>query len=121
MPSTNVQITGIVELNLLLGNISQEFATQFQEITDKYAQIMVSEMNSIVPVDTGFLKSTIGSTSSPSTMEVYVDAEYAGFVNFGTSRQRAQPYFSGPVEKNIQPMIDELNQAAANHIASNVS
>jgi len=121
MANANVQITGLVELNVLLQGIPTEFPTIFQQVTGNRAQQMVSEMTSIVPVRTGYLKSTIGSSSTTLAMEVYVDAPYAGFVNFGTRFQRAQPYFSGPVERHIQPMIDELNQGIASYIASNVT
>ena len=121
MSSSSHSITGLIELNFLVQNLSPELNNQFHTVTSKYAQIMISEMNSIVPVRTGYLKSTIGSSSDTTSMQLYVSAEYAGYVNYGTSRQKAQPFFTGPLERHIPPMIEELNQTVASYIASNVS
>ena len=56
----------------------------------------------LCPVDTGYLKSTIGYTYNPATMTlvVHADASYAAFVEFGTSRQSAQPY--------LRPALEEM-------------
>jgi HK97 gp10 family phage protein len=123
MPVTlkgNVQIEGIDELVTLFQNLVPEMEKSFNEITTQYANSILQEMRSIVPVKTGYLKSTIGGGTSTNKMELYVTASYAGYINYGTSRIRARPFFTGPVEKQAPNMIKELNQALANYIAANV-
>lgn len=59
---------------------------------------IASEARDLAPVDTGFLKSGIGvskeATVSDLTAEVRSIAPYSGHVNYGTSRQPAQPFWT---------------------------
>jgi HK97 gp10 family phage protein len=123
MPVTlkgNVRIEGIDELNTLFQNLVPEMEKSFHEITGQYATKIHSEMTSIVPVKTGYLRSTIGTSSSTNSLQFYVTAHYAGFINYGTRRMKARPFFTGPVERQAPNMIKELNQALAGYIAANV-
>jgi hypothetical protein len=56
-------------------------------------------------VDTGFM---LGSVSFVITGKmkgiVYVGAEYAGWVEFGTSRRAATPFFVPAVEDDFRPL-----------------
>lgn len=123
MPVTlkgNVQIEGIDELNTLFKNLVPEMEKAFTNITSQYSNDILQEMRSIVPVKTGYLKSTIGGGVSSTTMQLYVTAPYAGFINYGTRRMKARPFFTGPVERQAPNMIKALNQAFADYIARNV-
>jgi HK97 gp10 family phage protein len=57
-------------------------------------QAMVAEATRLVPVDTGFLKSTIGYSYNVATKTVtlYADAKYSLFVEFGTRHQAAHSF-----------------------------
>jgi hypothetical protein len=48
----------------------------------------------LVPVDTGFLKSSLGYTfrQDTATLTLYADAHYSSSVEYGTSRHAARPY-----------------------------
>lgn len=54
--------------------------------------------NDLVPVDTGYLQSTIYSEFDSQSAEFYADAEYAQYVEYGTYKMDAQPYFRPAVE-----------------------
>lgn len=99
MPSQSVSISGLDEFNAFIRLLAPALKDVFFKVGEEYANIMYSTMRSVVPVRTGYLKSTIGKSSSTTEIMVYVDAEYAGYVNFGTSRQRAQPYFTNTVQQ----------------------
>lgn len=62
------------------------------------AQFWVSEAGDLAPVDTGFLKAHIGQTVSavPNNLsaEIRSLAPYSGPVNYGTSRQAPQPFWT---------------------------
>src|SRR5215203_3797852 len=119
---TNATFTveGLEGLNVLFKNFGSETTKQFHEISGKFATSILSQMNQRVPVRTGYLKSTIASSVSPNLTELYVTADYAGYVNYGTRFMTARPFFTGPVEEQTPEMITELNDAVANYIAQNV-
>lgn len=67
----------------------------FVDITTQLAQ-------SVCPVDTGFLKSSIGGRGEDRTGTVQATAEYAQYVEYGTWKMEAQPYFTSAVEQGAE-------------------
>ena len=61
-------------------------------------QMWTDEAKDLAPVDTGFLQAHIGQTKAANATdlsgEVRSLAPYSGFVNYGTSRQTAQPFWT---------------------------
>lgn len=51
------------------------------------------------PVDTGFLRNSVQSTVTGTTGVVTVGAEYGAYVEYGTRRMSAQPYFHPAIEQ----------------------
>lgn len=66
------------------------------------------------PVDTGFLRSSISTrvsgNANTSTAEVSASANYAIWVEHGTSRMSPQPFMTPAFQRNKQPFIDALQQ-----------
>lgn len=63
------------------------------------------------PVDTGFLRSSIQTAfEGDLTAVVFVGAEYGVYVEFGTTRQRAQPYLQPALEEVSRSIGAELKQ-----------
>jgi HK97 gp10 family phage protein len=55
----------------------------------------------LAPVDTGFMRNSIGTEMvSQLTAVISVGAEYGAYVEFGTTRMRAQPFLGPAVERN---------------------
>lgn len=82
--------------------------------TNKYAMLIVKEAKRIVPVDTGDLKRSIHKTGGAREgAGVVAEMPYAGFVEFGTSRNRPQPYLGPAFAKYRKPFIEEMRQAAS--------
>lgn len=65
-----------------------------------FADAFYSIATDLVPIDTGYLLSSISSSSDDWSMTAQADADYAQYVEFGTWKMAAQPYF-----------IPALNQA----------
>lgn len=60
---------------------------------------------SIAPIDTGALRSSIqASPESEKSWVIAVGVEYGKSVEFGTSRQAAQPYLT-PASENVRSMF----------------
>lgn len=66
-------------------------------ISDMVATFM-NTATSLVPVDTGYLQSTIDADGTDYGAEFYADAEYAEYVEFGTWKMAAQPYFTPAID-----------------------
>jgi|SRR5215217_6177830 len=82
--------------------LEEYFEQIFSDIAKKNFQEIgadtVEEMRSDAPVVTGLLRDNIDITSvSAEQLVIEAQADYSGFVEFGTIFQRAQPYFSPAV------------------------
>lgn len=66
----------------------------------------------LVPVDTGYLRSTIhAETDGATNAEFFADAEYAQYVEYGTWKMGAQPYFQPALNEALEVFITEAMQA----------
>lgn len=61
-------------------------------------------MDSLTPVATGYLKSRNSLEIEDMTITLGNDASYAGFVNYGTRFQSAQPFFEPATEYITQEL-----------------
>lgn len=64
-----------------------------------------------VPVDTGYLRSTLSADTDGWECKAWTDCEYAQYVEYGTWRQRAQPYFEPAIEEGIAAFLEEAGIA----------
>ena len=64
------------------------------------------------PVDTGNLRSNIGFERSADgkSVEVFANAPYSGYVEFGTRFQKAQPYFRPAIIKALAQLNRDLER-----------
>jgi HK97 gp10 family phage protein len=78
---------------------------------ERAGQNMVNYAQGIVPVRTGYLRSTITYEADEEELTLTATASYAGFVEFGTSRMAADPYLR-PAFYAVMPQIaDDLLEA----------
>lgn len=87
----------------------------YSDGTDVFLSTFESEAKYLVPVDTGFLQSTIGSFGGASYIECFADADYASYVEWGTYRMYAQPYFEPAILAawgEAAPLWDEAIEEA---------
>lgn len=91
----------VVQLNF--NGVAAQVVQRASAVVQKTAMDLEARAKQIVPVDTGLLKSSIQHQRVDDlTAQVDVFAEYAGYVEFGTSRQRAQPYLI-PAAESVRP------------------
>lgn len=78
--------------------IQAEIKVKLAQGINNACQFWVSEAIDLAPVDTGFLKAHVGQTVSavPNNLhgEIRSLAPYSSAVNYGTSKQAAQPYWT---------------------------
>lgn len=68
------------------------------------------------PVDTGFLRNSAISRETDKGAELAYQANYAYYVEFGTSKQEAQPYIRPAIDEHS----DEVLQAVADQIQKDI-
>lgn len=80
----------------------------YSDIIQNYCSQIYDEMVATVPVDTGFLRSTLSYTASSYSFQFETDCEYAQYVEYGTYCQSPQPYFTPAIQKFITLMFNEM-------------
>ena len=86
-----------------VGNIS--VPVDYSEAAEVFKAMFLDVARKLVPVRTGYLKSTIAAEIGEARIgEVTAEAsaEYAQYVEFGTYRQMAQPYFIPAIEAALE-------------------
>lgn len=74
------------------------------------AVFVKSDAKARSPVDTGNLRSSINHRIAGEQAQVGATAEYAPYVELGTSKQRSQPYLRPAFEENagaIQQVVEK--------------
>lgn len=79
----------------------------------------------LCPVDTGELISSIDGFTDGESVEVYADADYAQYVEYGTSKMEEQPYFRPAIasafeiaKRDWQEAVDEAMEEEAQILAA---
>lgn len=86
-----------VQRSLLMLRINIE--PEGQAFLMDMAKAIYERANQLVPVRTGFLKSTINVLVEEGNISVMAWAFYAGFVEFGTSRMAPRPFMRPAVQE----------------------
>ena len=77
----------------------------YSEAIDDAIDTFMEIATSLVPVDTGYLQSTISAFSDGDTVCFSADAEYAEYPEYGTWCQAEQPYFRPALQEAIDVFI----------------
>ena len=107
---------GINQLKKALDRAPSKLRELIHKKMDEKSKEVVFFAKNYVPVRTGYLRSTIHYRSVgflQFLIEAY--ANYAGFVEYGTSKQRAQPYMRPSLELVTLTLKNELMQEIINY------
>lgn len=69
---------------------------------------IVKQQKLKAPVDTGALKSAINYSKEGSGVAIVSEMQYSSFVEFGTSKQKPQPYFFNPARVVFRNFVKKL-------------
>jgi len=75
------------------------------------AQNILATANTLVPVRTGYLKSTL-AIEQPSNFQIKVKATapYAYYVEFGTKKMSARLFLTNSVNQHLSEFVPEIEQ-----------
>lgn len=71
---------------------------------DKVVSQFITRARSTCPVDTGFLRAHNDGRADDGGAEVWSEAEYSVYQEYGTSRMKAQPWFESSIRSAIAPL-----------------
>jgi hypothetical protein len=112
--SMSLTFKGIKGAQDALKEFDSTVSEQLKDFLDTMGQIVTDEMRSLVPVDTGALQASIDYNVSGDDLTFEATEEYAGDVEYGTTRLAAQPYFFPAIDRNLgsSGLIDEFGHDA---------
>lgn len=98
-------------------DMTEEYAIvpDYSEGCQVFATIFLQVARQLVPVDTGYLRSTLKAEGYDTYCYAETDCEYAQYPEFGTWCQAEQPYFRPALEQAImaaKPYWDRAQQQA---------
>lgn len=98
-----------VKINIKMNKLpssAEALQAAVDDVVDKYISEVDTIASGTVPVDTGKLK----NSKEISKGRIAWTAEYAGYVNFGTRYQAAQPFASDASEKALPALTSALSE-----------
>ena len=82
---------------------------------EQFGEMFKDQAKATCPVDTGYLRDHIGYHADSGGCEIWSDAPYSAYQEYGTSRMEAQPYFEAAlvnayngVEGNMMALAEEF-------------
>lgn len=94
-----------------LNKLSKNVDNIMEEVLDDTAKLILMESKRIVPVDTGDLKRSLDiQKQNKLAVNVGTNLHYAGYVEFGTYKMRAQPYLFPAYEISKDNIQNELEK-----------
>ena len=109
--TVNIELVGAEEFQQALSRFDSAMLNHVQTKLAEWAETVRREAERLVPVRTGYLRSTIYAKSQEWQMEMGAEAAYAAAVEFGTSFTQAKPYLNPAIEARLPELERVLLQA----------
>jgi len=106
-----IDVAGAEEFKQATARLDAEMQRQVHVQLAEWADGVKTEAKRLVPVRTGYLRSTIFAQIQEWTTEVGAEAAYAANVEFGTRYAAAQPFLQPAVQARL-PELERVLSAA---------
>lgn len=114
----------VIDLNYPSATPSLGLYIDYGDGCDAFLDTFFDIAYDLCPVDTGELISSIDGFTDGESIEVYADADYAQYVEYGTSKMEEQPYFRpalaaalNTAKQKWQDAVDEAMEEEAQILA----
>jgi HK97 gp10 family phage protein len=94
----------------ILKNLSIVVKNASDNRLNRAAAEMTKEIKLGSPVDKGDLKKTTHYEKTSKGVFIESPMDYASFVEFGTSKQKPNPYFFNPIRVRFRKFVDDLRR-----------
>jgi len=106
-----VQFEGRDEFRLKMERMDASMKARVQQRLQELAESIKETAQRIVPVRTGYLRSTIFTETAEWTVKVGASAPYAAYVEFGTRFMPGRRFLSRAVETHHLQLVNIVGQA----------
>ena len=109
--AVSVNLSNFDALSSSLERLCEQYPEAVGQTMINVAQNILATANTLVPVRTGYLKSTI-AVEQPSNFQLKVKATapYAYYVEFGTRRMSARLFLTNAVNQHLSEFAAEIEQ-----------
>ena len=91
--------------------LAQEIAQGFPETFPAAAKKTLQAMRNLAPIRTGFLRNNIQLITASGTEIVFISAaRYSAFVEYGTWKMPARPFFFPPIQTVLIPELRKARE-----------
>ena len=97
----NLDLAGAEEFKQAIARFDAEMQRHLHERLAEWAEIVKTEATRMVPVRTGYLRSTIYARTLEWQAEIGAEAVYAANVEFGTRYTLAKPFLHPAVQVHL--------------------
>jgi len=104
----HVEIIGIERLTARIDKAVNSLDPKINEGLRIVGENIVNDARMIAPVKTGRLRDSIGAIVYGNILEVHAGAEYAAYVEYGTSLMTPRPFLRPAFEMNRADLIAVL-------------
>lgn len=109
----SIDVAGADEFKQATARFDAEMQRQLHERLTEWAESVKAEVARIVPVRTGYLRSSIYARTHEWQAEIGAEAAYAVNVEFGTRYAQAKPFLHPAVQAHM-PELERLFLEALN-------
>jgi len=110
-------IDGVEEFKAAMERFDSAMQRRVHSQLAKWAADVKALAKQLVPVRTGYLRSSIYAKIREWVVQIGAEAAYAFFVEFGTRYMRARPYLYPAIQEHLprleQIILEALDQAKA--------
>lgn len=102
----------VEQFKVYLDGLEKATKPQVQQVVDEAAAVCDAEAKRVCPVDTGNLRSSIHTETGDCEATVGTNVEYGVYVEYGTSKMKAQPFMqpgAAAVEQALPQIFKSLN------------
>ncbi|MGD6933718.1 MAG: HK97 gp10 family phage protein [Candidatus Bathyarchaeia archaeon] len=111
--TVNINISGAEEFKQAITRFDEAMKRQIQTKLAGWAQTTKTDAERLVPVRTGYLKSTIYAKTQDWQIEIGATAPYAALIELGNSMRRAKPFLVPAVQNRLPELQHVINEAIA--------
>ena len=106
-----IDIEGVEEFKVAMANFDSGMQRHVHEQLASWAANVKALAKRIVPVRTGYLRSTIYAKIQGWVAQIGAEATYAMFVEFGTRYMRARPYIHPAIQQYLPQLEAIISEA----------
>ena len=108
-----IKLKGVADVLNKLSVVSAASLKAIDQEIETGGLMIKTDAQKLAPVDTGNLRRSIIEAHKPFVSIVKSLANYSTHVNYGTRKQKAQPYFTNAVNLNKHKILRNVNKAVA--------